>query len=62
MKKSAFDHVYLLQMLKDHNATIREMNAAKNIQCAPLKTFVLSNQAAIIKQAYALAALKETTP
>lgn len=43
IKTALLAHAYLLKMLKDHNATIREMNAAKNIQCAPLKTFVLSN-------------------
>lgn len=61
-KLGLLDHAYLLQMLKDHNITIRETNVAKNIQCVPLKTFVLSNQAAIIKQAYALSALKDETP
>ncbi len=62
IQRKSFAHAYLLQMLKDHNAIIRETNAAKNIQCAPLKTFVISNQAAIIKQAYALSALKDATP
>lgn len=62
IKTASLDHAYLLQMLKDHNRIIRETNAAKNIQCLPLKMFVVSNQSAIIKQAYALAALKETTP
>ncbi|WP_299291522.1 DUF4142 domain-containing protein [uncultured Mucilaginibacter sp.] len=62
IKSSSFDHAYLLQMLKDHNATIREYNAAKNIQCIPLKMFVGSNQAAIIKQAYAISDLKDKTP
>ena len=62
VKGSGFDHVYLLRMLKDHNATIREYNAAKNIQCIPLKMFVGSNQAAIIKQAYAISDLKDKTP
>lgn len=61
-KLALLDHAYLLQMLKDHNIIIRETNAAKNIQCVPLKTFVLSNQSAIIKQAYALSALKDATP
>ncbi|RYE32794.1 MAG: DUF4142 domain-containing protein [Sphingobacteriaceae bacterium] len=61
-KLAMLDHAYLLQMLKDHNIAIRETNAAKNIQCLPLKAFVLSNQSAIIKQAYALSALKDATP
>ena len=61
-KLSLLDHAYLLQMLKDHNVMIREINAAKNTQCVPLKAFVLSNQADIIKQAYALSALKDETP
>ena len=62
IKGASFDHAYLLQMLKDHNAMIREYNAAKNIQCIPLKMFVGSNQAAIIKQAYAISDLKDKTP
>lgn len=62
IKGSSFDHAYLLQMLKDHNATIREINAAKNIQTISLKAFTTSNQAAIIKQAYALSDLKDKTP
>ncbi|MEX8548359.1 MAG: DUF4142 domain-containing protein [Mucilaginibacter sp.] len=62
VKGSSLDHAYLLRMLKDHNATIREYNAAKNIQCIPLKMFVGSNQAAIIKQAYAISDLKDKTP
>ncbi len=62
IKGPSFDHAYLLQMLKDHNTMIREYNAAKNIQCVPLKTFVLSNQSTIIKQAYALSDLKDKTP
>jgi putative membrane protein len=62
IKGASFDHEYLLQMLKQHNITIREINAAKNIKCIPLKMFVVSNQGAIIKQAYALSALKEQTP
>ncbi len=57
--KEAFDHDYLLQILKQHNITIREINAAKNIQCLPLKQFVISNQADIIKQAYAISDLKD---
>ncbi|RYE33171.1 MAG: DUF4142 domain-containing protein [Sphingobacteriaceae bacterium] len=61
-KLARLDHAYLLQMLKDHNITIREINAAKNIQCLPLKAIVISNEAAIIKQAYALSALKDATP
>ncbi|RYE17455.1 MAG: DUF4142 domain-containing protein, partial [Sphingobacteriaceae bacterium] len=61
-KLTQLDHAYLLQMLKDHNVTIRRTNAAKNIQCLPLKAFVVSNQAAIIKQAYALSTLKDVTP
>lgn len=61
-KTALLDHAYLLQMLKNHNITIREINAAKSIQCVPLKTFVVSNQSGIIKQAYALSALKEETP
>ncbi len=59
--KKAFDHAYLLQILKQHNATIREINTAKNIQCMPLKQFVISNQADIIKQAYAISDLKDKT-
>jgi len=62
IKGESFDHAYLLQMLKQHNAVIREYNAAKNIQCIPLKMFVGSNQAAIIKQAYVLSDLKDQTP
>lgn len=62
IKTASLDHAYLLQMLKDHNRIIRKTNAAKNIQCVPLKMFVVSNQAAIIKQAYALADLKDETP
>lgn len=62
IKRASFDHAYLLQILKDHNAMIREYNAAKNIQCIPLKIFVGSNQAAIIKQAYAISDLKDKTP
>lgn len=62
IKTARIDHAYLLQMLKDHNITIRETNAAKNVECVPLKTFVVSNQSAIIKQAYALSALKDITP
>ncbi|MVN22104.1 DUF4142 domain-containing protein [Mucilaginibacter arboris] len=62
VKGASFDHAYLLQTLKQHNAMIREYNAAKNIQCIPLKMFVGSNQAAIIKQAYAISALKDETP
>lgn len=62
IKGSSFDHAYLLQMLKDHNAMIRAYNAAKNIQCIPLKMFVGSNQAAIIKQAYSISDLKDKTP
>lgn len=62
IKGASFDHAYLLQMLKDHNKTIREINAAKNIQCVPVKLFVISNQAAIIKQAYTLSDLKGQTP
>lgn len=62
VKGASFDHAYLLRMLKDHNATIREYNAAKNIQCIPLKMFVGSNQAAIIKQAYTISDLKDKTP
>jgi predicted outer membrane protein len=62
IKEALFDHEYLLQMLKLHNITIREINAAKNIHCIPLKMFVVSNQGAIIKQAYALSDLKEQTP
>ncbi len=61
-KLAMMDHAYLLQMLKDHNIIIREINAARNIECLPLKTFVVSNQADIIKQAYALSALKDKTP
>ncbi len=61
IKGASYDHAYLLQMLKDHNAMIREYNAAKNIQCIPLKMFVGSNQAAIIKQAYAISDLKDKT-
>jgi len=62
IKGASFDHAYLLCMLKDHNAIIREYNAAKTIQCIPLKMFVGSNQAAIIKQAYAISDLKDKTP
>jgi predicted outer membrane protein len=62
VKGSSFDHAYLLRVLKDHNAMIREYNAAKNIQCVPLKIFVGSNQAAIIKQAYTISDLKDKTP
>ncbi len=62
IKEASFDHAYLLQMLKDHNAMIRENNAAKNIHCMPLKIFVGSNQAVIIKQAYAISDLKDKTP
>lgn len=62
IKGASFDHAYLLEMLKFHNIMIREINAAKNIQCVPLKMFVVRNQGAIIKQAYALSDLKEQTP
>ena len=62
IKGASFDHEYLLQMLKQHNAMIREYNAAKNIQCVPLKMFVASNQGDIIKNAYALSDLKDQTP
>jgi predicted outer membrane protein len=62
IKEASFDHAYLLQMLKLHNAMIREYNAAKNIQCVPLKMFVASNQGDIIKNAYALSDLKDQTP
>lgn len=62
IKIALLAHAYLLQSLKDHNIIIREINAAKNIQCTPLKTFVISNQSAIIKQAYALSALKDVMP
>lgn len=62
IKEASFDHAYLLQMLKQHNAIIREYNAAKNIQCFPLKLFVVSYQSAIIKQAYATSDLKDKTP
>lgn len=62
IKGASFDHAYLLRMLKDHNAMIREYNASKTIQCIPLKMFVGSNQAAIIKQAYAISDLKDKTP
>jgi len=60
-KGASFDHAYLLQMLKDHNIMIRENNASKNVKCFPIKLFVISNQAAIIRQAYALADLKDQT-
>lgn len=59
IKGATFDHAYLLQLLKQHNVMIREINAAKNIQCSPLKLFVISNQADIIRKAYASAALKD---
>ena len=62
IKGASFDHAYLLQMLKQHNVMIREYNAAKNIQCIPLKIFVGSNQADIIKQAYVISDLKDKTP
>lgn len=62
VKGASFDHAYLLQMLKDHNGMIRRINAAKNIQCFPIKLFVISNQAAIIKTAYVLSDLKDQTP
>ena len=58
-KGSYFDNAYLLMMLKQHNIMIREFNAAKNIQCTPLKLFNLSNQSDIIKSAYAIADLKD---
>jgi len=61
IKGASFDHAYLLQMLKDHNIMIRENNASKNVKCFPIKLFVISNQAAIIRQAYALADLKDQT-
>ncbi len=62
IKGASFDHAYLLQMLKDHNRMIRENNAAKSIECMPVKLFVVSYQGTIINQAYALADLKEHTP
>lgn len=62
IKGASFDHAYLLQMLKDHNIMIRENNASKNVKCFPIKLFVISNQAAIIRQAYALADLKDKMP
>lgn len=62
VKGASFDHAYLLQMLKDHNGMIRRINAAKNIQCFPIKLFVISNQVAIIKTAYVLSDLKDQTP
>ncbi|RYE22752.1 MAG: DUF4142 domain-containing protein [Sphingobacteriaceae bacterium] len=62
IKEASFDHAYLLQMLKDHNKMIRENNAAKHIQCMPVKLFVVSYQGTILKQAYALADLKGQTP
>lgn len=62
LKGASFDHAYLLQILKQHNIAIRECNAAKNVQCVPLKMFVVSNEAAIIKKAYAISALKDETP
>lgn len=62
IKGASFDHVYLLQMLKQHNAMIREYNAAKNVHCVPIKMFVASNQGDIIKNAYSLSDLKDQTP
>lgn len=62
IKGASFDHIYLLEMLKQHNIMIREFNAAKNIQCAPLKLFSISSQSDIIKTAYATSALKDKTP
>ncbi|MGI4021549.1 MAG: DUF4142 domain-containing protein [Janthinobacterium lividum] len=62
IKGASLDHAYLLQMLKDHNRMIREINAAKHIQCVPVKMFVVSYQSTIIRQAYALSDLKEQTP
>lgn len=62
IKGVSFDHQYLLQMLKQHNAMIREYNAAKHISCLPLKMFVGGNQGDIIKQAYAISDLKDKTP
>lgn len=62
IKEASFDHEYLLQMLKQHNIIIHEINATKNIQCILLKMFVGSNQVAIIKQAYAISDLKDKTP
>lgn len=62
IKSSSFDHDYLLQMLKQHNVMIREFNAARNINCVPLKVFSVSYQSDIIKHAYATSDLKDQTP